>query len=202
MNNRINLASLALLAVISSSCRREFERPIIENEILTPILTTKLTINQIVPDSLRNTADNGFVSLVYRNPLYSATLSSFQELKTPEFNQTAKLKSLSLSPRSAIRSVSLGQVAEEEGGIIGQFIINSNGSNSPIPPISNLAFGPLTVDGTAFFETVPLDSGYMDVTIEKQLPDSNPPTRLIFRPTQTFTRLSCVVLTFGLYLGN
>jgi len=109
--------------------------------------------------------------LVYRNPLYSAALSSFQELKTPEYNQTAKLKSLTHSPRSAIRSVSLGQVAEEEGGIIGQFITNSNGSNSPIPPIFNLAFGPFTVDGTAFFETVTLDSGYMDVTIEKQLPD-------------------------------
>lgn len=170
MNNRKHLASIVLLALILLSCRREFERPILENEILTPILTTKLTINEIVPDSLRNTANNGLVSLVYRNSLYSAALSSFQELETREFNQTAKLQSLALSPRSAIRSISLGQVAESEGGIIGQLIINSNGNNSPIPPLTNLSFGPLAVDGSAFFETVTLDSGYMDVTIENQFP--------------------------------
>ncbi len=170
LNNRNHIVSLLLLVLILSSCRREFERPTLENEILTPILTTKLTINEIVPDSLRNTANDGFVSLVYRNSLYSAALSSFQELETREFNQTAKLQSLALSPRSAIRSISLGQVAEAEGGVIGQLIINSNGNTSPIPPLANLSYGPLAVDGSAFFETVTLDSGYMDVTIENQFP--------------------------------
>ena len=170
MNNRIHLALVVVLLSILFSCRREFERPILENEILTPILTTKLTINEIVPDSLRNTYESGLVSLVYRNSLYSAALSSFQELETREFNQTAKLQSLALSPRSAIRSISLGQVAEAEGGVIGQLIINSNGNTSPIPPLANLSYGPLAVDGSAFFETVTLDSGYMDVTIENQFP--------------------------------
>lgn len=170
MNNRINFALVVVITLLLASCRKEFERPIIENELLTPLLTTKLTINEIVPDSLRKTDNNGLVSLVYRNSLYSAALSSFQELETREFDQTAKLQSLSLAPRSAIRSISLGQVAEAEGGIIGQLIINSNGTNSPIPPLSNLTYGPLAVDGSAFFETVTLDSGYMDITIENQFP--------------------------------
>tara|TARA_B110000046_G_C13007388_1_gene404949 strand:+ start:1388 stop:1801 length:414 start_codon:yes stop_codon:yes gene_type:complete len=136
--------------------------------------------------------------LVYRNPLYATALSSFQVLETREFNQTAKLKSLTNSPRSVIRSLSACQVAEEGGGIIGQFIINSNGSNSAIPPISNLAFGTLTVDGTAFFETVTLDSGYIDVIIENQLPDSNSTNKIFPIQKKFINRYQ--LLIFNLYL--
>jgi hypothetical protein len=149
-----------------NSCRREFQRPELENEILTPILTTKLSIREIVPDSLREEQANGAIVLIYRNPLYIASLSSFQELETREFEETARLQSLVLSPRSAIRTVSLGQVVEGAG--LSAFI--QHGSNQIIPPFNGLSYGPLAVDGTAFFETVTLDSGFMDVNITNQLP--------------------------------
>lgn len=149
-----------------SSCRRDFRRPELENEILTPILNTKLTIREIVPDSLRDVQSDGAIILIYRNPLYVAGLSSFQELETREFEETAKLQSLVLSPRSAIRTVSLGQVVDGAG--LSAFI--QHGSNQIIPPFNGLSYGPLAVDGTAFFETVSLDSGYMDVTIENRFP--------------------------------
>lgn len=148
------------------SCRREFRRPELQNEILAPILTTELTINEIVPDSLRENSNDGQVNLVYRNPLYVAQLSSFQELETREFEQTAKLQSLVLSSRSAERTVSLGQVVEGAG--LGAFI--QDGNTQAIPPLNGLNYGPLAVDGTDFFETVTLDSGYMDVSIENQFP--------------------------------
>lgn len=148
------------------SCRREFRRPELQNEILAPILTTELSINEIVPDSLRETSNDGQVNLVYRNPLYVAQLSSFQELETREFEQTAKLQSLVLSSRSAERTVSLGQVVDGAG--LGAFI--QHGSTQAIPPLNGLNYGPLAVDGTDFFETVTLDSGFMDVSIENQFP--------------------------------
>ena len=148
------------------SCRREFRRPELQNEILAPILTTELSINEIVPDSLRETSNDGQVNLVYRNPLYVAQLSSFQELETREFEQTAKLQSLVLSSRSVERTVSLGQVVDGAG--LGAFI--QHGSMQAIPPLNGLNYGPLAVDGTDFFETVTLDSGFMDVSIENQFP--------------------------------
>jgi len=102
--------------------------------------------------------------------LYDAAMESFQELETREFNETAKLQSLSLGSKTAVRSVSLGQIAVAEGGATGAFIIAQHGNNSIIPPIPGLSYGPIAVDGTAFFETVTLDSGYMDVTISNGFP--------------------------------
>lgn len=158
------------LALLLSSCKRELGAPNVESELLTPIISTKLTIHEIVPDSIHSTDNDGFVTLTYRNQVYSSELSSFQELETREFEEVAKLQSLTLDAKSAERSISLGQVALAEGGVTGQFIINAHGSNSAIPPINGLTYGPIPVDGSAFFESVTLDSGYMDITLNNGFP--------------------------------
>jgi len=167
---RSNLALLmGIILVLTFGCRREFGLPGVENEILTPILSSKLSIGEIVPDSLQTTDGDGFVTLVYRNNIYTAGLGSFQEIETREFSETAKLQSLTLGAQSAERSISLGQVAQEMGAA-GEFIISQNGNNIPIPPITGLIHGPIPVDGSEFFETVTLDSGYMDITIMNGFP--------------------------------
>ncbi len=169
-----NLRSLGFAAVsvvvLFIGCRRELNAPGLENEILTPILSTKLTIREIVPDSIRTTDEEGFVTLTYRNDVYASGLGSFQELETREFEEVAKLQSLTLGAKSAVRSVSLGQIALAEGGVTGQLIINANGTTSIIPPINGLAYGPIPVDGSAFFESVTLDSGFMDIELNNQFP--------------------------------
>lgn len=161
---------VVFLIMLSHGCRKEFQPPAVENEFLAPIFKTTLSIDKIVPDSLQETDGNDLVSLVYRRTLYDAAMESFQELETREFNETAKLQTLSLGSKTAVRSVSLGQIAVAEGGATGAFIIAQNGNNSIIPPINSLSYGPIAVDGTEFFETVTLDSGYMDVTISNGFP--------------------------------
>lgn len=161
-----------LLVLLSTlyGCRRELNAPGLEDELLLPILSTKLSIQEIVPDSLRGETTEGDIILSYRNEIYAASLNSFQALETREFEEVAKLQSLTLGARSAERSVSLGQVAEAEGGATGAFIISQHGSTSVIPPIPGLSYGPMPVDGSEFFETVTLDSGYMDITLQNGFP--------------------------------
>lgn len=160
---------LLLGAVLLTGCRREFVRPSLENELLVPILNAKLSINEIVPDSLQELDNEGFVTLVFRNNLYSAALNSFDPLETREFEQTARLQSLNLGVRSVVREISLGEVCEG-AGIAGAIIISQNGETEPIPNLTGLSFGPINVDGTALFETVTLDSGQMDITLRNNFP--------------------------------
>lgn len=159
-----------VLLVFGTSCKREFEPPTVENELLVPILKTSLDISRIVPDSLQSTSGDELVSLVYRTTLYEAALGSFEELDTKEFDKTAKLKELKLSPQTVTNSISLGKVATEEGGFTGQLIISQHGNNSAVPPVPGLSFGPVPIDGSAYFESLLLDSGYMDVTIHNGFP--------------------------------
>jgi len=151
------------------ACKKQLEAPGMDSEMLVPLLHTRLGIEQLVPDSLRSTDENGMVSLIFRNTLYEASLGSFQELNTREYNETAQLQKLKLSPRTVVQNISLGQVAANMGAL-GTYIISQNGNSLPFPAISGLSYGPLVVDGSSFFETVTLDSGYMDVTIQNGFP--------------------------------
>lgn len=159
---------LGIVALLNS-CNRDLNQPNVEGEILAPIAKASLTVQNLLSDSLVQTDDNNLVSIVYRNTLYNAQLGAFEPLETREFNQTVKLQGLSLGSQSATRSISLGQVATNAGAL-GTLLINQHGSNGFIPPVPGLTYGPLAVDGSAFFETVTLDSGYMDVTINNGFP--------------------------------
>lgn len=166
--NKITLSAL-FFSMIFSSCKRQLNQPNIEGEIIAPLAHATLSIQNLLADSLTTVNSDGTVSIVYRNSLYQAQLGSFEPLETREFNQTAKLQQLVLSQQTAVRTISLGQVATN-AGLIGQILINQNGSNGVIPPLPGMTYGPLPVDGSQYFETITLDSGYMDVTIQNGFP--------------------------------
>jgi len=162
---------LVLIVGISPSCRRELEPPEVENELLVPILKSKLDISKLVADSLLSADGDGFVSLVYRNTLYQASLDAFEELNTEEFEQSAKLQALELSDRTVQNFVSLGQIAENDS-VYGPTIIALNGQTFQIPEITGLNFGPNVLDGSAYFDEMTLDSGYMKISIHNGFPTS------------------------------
>ncbi len=161
---RFFLLILWMGALTVSSCRRELVPPEIENELITPLIKSNLTIDQIVADSLRSEGEDGLISLVYRNELYSAGLNAFEPLNSREFERSAKLQQLKLSDRRVVNSVSLGQLVPALGFF--------NGTMQQINAINNLSFGPEVLDGSEYFDEITLDSGYMDVTIQNGLPTS------------------------------
>ncbi|GAB5538657.1 MAG: hypothetical protein Salg2KO_07600 [Salibacteraceae bacterium] len=156
------LSIITALIVLVSACRRELKPPTVENEVLTPILKTQLTINQIVADSLSSEAEDGLISLVYRNVLYEAQLDAFDPLNSREYDQSATLDQLILSDRTVENSVSLNQLSP----ILG----SRHNDTIQIPEISNLSFGPEILDGSEYFDELTLDSGFMDVTIHNGFP--------------------------------
>ena len=145
---RFFLLILWMGALTVSSCRRELAPPEIENELLTPLIKSNLTIDQIVADSLRSEGEDGLISLVYRNELYSAGLNAFEPLNSREFERSAKLQQLKLSDRRVVNSVSLGQLVPALGFF--------NGTMQQINAINNLSFGPEVLDGSEYFDETTL----------------------------------------------
>lgn len=171
INKVYPLLFLGIVLLTTWSCRREFEGPEVENELLTPILSTELDIGKIVPDSLRSEDSEGLVSLVYRNTLYEASLDAFEPLNTREFDRSAKLQELRLPQREVENAISLGQIAEQDSAY-GPLIIALNGNTFQIPEIQGLSFGPTLLDGSEYFDEMTLDSGTMTVTIHNGFPTS------------------------------
>ena len=70
MKNKLSFLLLLIYFVISSSCKHELETPSWDVDIITPIVTTQFTIDQInIKDSLLEiqSNDSGLVSLIFES---------------------------------------------------------------------------------------------------------------------------------------
>src|SRR5439155_19387701 len=70
--------SIALLFV---ACKRENSSPQWDVELLTPLIKTSLTANNLVADSLTSIASDGAISLVYDHDIYSTPVDSIFKIK-------------------------------------------------------------------------------------------------------------------------
>ncbi|MCW5898188.1 MAG: hypothetical protein KIT10_02875 [Flavobacteriales bacterium] len=67
---------LALAVMLASACRKESDRPKWDVDLLFPLVTTSLTIGDLVADSLLVVDPDGGVSLLYRSELFAVSLDS------------------------------------------------------------------------------------------------------------------------------
>lgn len=162
---------IVLLSAVFSSCNRGPEsRPSWDVNILAPLLNTSLSIDDLISDSLLLENSDHSVSLVFSNSLYKFSLAD-QAIKIPDTTIKAgfSLENLSLANQTLVYPLSLGQMCQQLG-LLGQFIIASNGGIFPIPAIENIATGATDIDATQFFESADLQSGFIDMTLKNELP--------------------------------
>lgn len=152
---------LTLIALASgfSGCKRKPARW--DTNGAVPLFRTTLSLDNIDNNRLINSASDSSYNLIYDELIYSATLA---QLKTPDtsINTGFTLNRLKLNDRSINQSITLGQINPLFNFLDGQT------TDVPAQDQSNLS--PVDIDASAFFETATLDSGYLDVTLENELP--------------------------------
>ncbi len=159
---------LPLLLLLCFSCKRKPTQW--DTDILLPLVSGNVDINNIVTDSLLETQSDNSMELVYQNELYQFNLAEeVIDIPDTSLDMTLKLDSIRLDDRTITHSISLGQIALQ-AGLVGQIIINNHGMNSVIPPLTDLSSDPVPIDGTEFFETATLDGGFLDILVENGLP--------------------------------
>ncbi|MFM7022837.1 MAG: hypothetical protein ACKOXB_07635 [Flavobacteriales bacterium] len=124
--------------------------------------------NLMGSDLVKKNPDNS-LNVVYKQTLYSATTDSMLKFKDTTFSYGTSLQSLILSDDSVVHSITLGEIARGQGPA-GSLILAFHGSSLTLPPFNNVSSGDIKVDGGAFFESMEVLSGYMDITIRNTLP--------------------------------
>lgn len=73
---RAQACALAMAAIALQACRKEPAPPQWDLDLLAPLVTTSLTISDLLPDSLISTDAEGHVSLLYAAELFSISLDT------------------------------------------------------------------------------------------------------------------------------
>jgi len=88
------LFSLLLLTLLISACRKDWERPSWEVDVLAPVFHTQLTIHDLLADSLIQINGDSSVSLLFNSTVYRMSLDSLVDLPDTAFADTFMLPSI------------------------------------------------------------------------------------------------------------
>jgi hypothetical protein len=161
-----------MIGIFFLSCRsnKQETHPAWNTDLLLPLITTSLSINDIVTDSLIHKNADSSISLVYKTNLYNLNLAS-QLVPIPDTTllYDFKLDSLHLASETIVDSISLGQVAQQ-AGFEGTLIIAANGTKQDVPALSINSTAQYAVNATSFFQTATLETGTLEVTLHNGFP--------------------------------
>ncbi len=97
MRNKISALLLFIFIIVSSSCKHELETPSWDVDIITPLVTTHVTIDKInIEDSLLEiqSNDSGLISLVFNDNLSDINFDSLINIDRQVPGKTERLESI------------------------------------------------------------------------------------------------------------
>jgi len=201
------LFTLFVIAVLFS-CKKENSKPTWDVDVVTPLVNTTMTIRDIVNDTVLQVNTDSSVSLVYKSSFYDFKLDEISKVPDTTIEYTAKLSNLKINDIIVEDGVSLGEIAmkdKEDNGPTGSLylaIINglNNGQPTDIPAMPTQKYSDITLDATDYFETITISEGFIDITIDNQLP--MPITDLIFVIKNEINQQIIVTDTFDIINAN
>src|ERR1043165_7096834 len=164
----IVLACCAALLLIAS-CKKEAKTNW-STEMLVPIATTNLSLQNIVKDTSRviTNSDNS-LTLAFKSELLKFSLAD-RLIRIPDtaLGQKFTLDNLVLPNQTREFTISLGLLANgmlttPNTAGIGSYILTHHGSTSPVPQVPAFSTGIFHFDATDFFDSAVLTSGIIDV---------------------------------------
>lgn len=166
---------LILILIGFFACRKEFQKPSWDIGLSVPLFNASLTIGDIIPDSLTGDGSDSLISLVWENEIYRFSLDSFISMPDTSYKYAAYLDSIELGTMNIQQVVTLGEIIDAAGLSI--FI--PNGSQVALPAMNGLTYDDIVIDANEYFQTMTLNKGFIDITIENNLPIDI--TNLIFQ---------------------
>lgn len=161
--------SILLLAIFAFACKPDPKVPKWDVEALTPLVSSRMDISDILADSNLVVDANGLVSIVYQNKLATILPDDIIRPLSADFDNTIRLKDINLGSPTVKDEISLGTLAKD-GTAVGQFIIYNNGQKAIIPGFTSVPKKDFTIDATNIFQTISLITGEMKVEIKNDFP--------------------------------
>lgn len=162
-------AAVLLVVMLLGACRRDDDLASWDMELYTPLARASMGIGELLVDSLIQSEPDSSLKLVYQSHLYNLSLDTLVELGDTSVIRSYTLDSISLYDQSIQYPVSLGQICQG-AGLVGAVIISQNGNSIAIPAIPSLSSTPYPIDADTLFQTMTLQTGFLDISIYNGLP--------------------------------
>ncbi|MCB0737363.1 MAG: hypothetical protein KDC92_07610 [Bacteroidetes bacterium] len=144
------------------SCQRDVEIEPWTPEILAPIASTKLNLQNIVSQNNYNVNDSGQVELVFSSSLYQASGLDFFAIPDAKNTNVVSLESITLSDDALSTKITLEEAYAPAKLLHGRWV--------PLPSLTLNNAGKADVDAQTFFSSALLESGFMIVEIKNGFP--------------------------------
>lgn len=83
-----NIAVLLIIFLASLSCRKDFERPNWDVDLLSPLIKTSLTLEDLLPDSIIQTNPDTSLTLVYEENILDVNVDSLFKIPDTTISET------------------------------------------------------------------------------------------------------------------
>ena len=103
--------ALIISTLFLGACRPDRDPAQWDVDALTPILNSRLDINDMVEDSLLQSSSDGLIHIVYRHKLADFKFERINESFNKDFFNTVKLQNINLGTRVVQNSISMGKLA-------------------------------------------------------------------------------------------
>ncbi len=181
------------------ACKRDFEKPQWDTNLLAPFAYTELSIQNLVKNGGFQTNADKSMDLFIRDTLYSLRMDSLVQITTPSFDINKTIDSIVFDTPPIVTKVTLGMIArqlQQQGNPLGALILASHGQFAPIPngAVQNITGGPIAINVSDVLETASVKEGFLDISIVNDLPltitnsefrisNTLPPSAVITQPT-------------------
>lgn len=151
---------LFILGVLGfSSCQREAFSWDVDNTI--PLFRTEFKLDDIDPRYMNNVSGDSSYIMSYENLVYTYKVNDVQVQDTG-IDASFNLRKLKLNDQEIQNEITLGD--------INPIFKLLNGQQTVIPAQDQTDLDPTDIDASAFFETATLDTGFLDISIQNDLP--------------------------------
>ena len=165
----LSLLFITLCILLFSTACKKNENGGWSTDILAPLISTDLSIANLVGDTLVNVNSDNSINLVFKKNIFSFNFSDYL-LDIPDTGISKKftLDSLRLPSQTFTNQLSLGFLARglistgTTGNIfLGNYIISNNGDSIVFPALSGLTIPPTAYDASLFFKEADLIRGHL-----------------------------------------
>jgi hypothetical protein len=164
---QVQVSALVLLFLVVSCQKKDLQNW--NTQLLSPVVNSTLTLNNLIADSLIQKNADSSISLVYRYVFQNISLDTILVIPDTTMVKSFTLQTIKLGTRKLTRDVTLGEVARQAGAI-GQLILMNQNKLLPIPAITNQTTDPIDFDASNLFENVDVKKGIMNMSITNGFP--------------------------------
>ncbi len=180
----VTALGLVMSLLLSTGCKyntKNLENPKWESNALTPLVSTRLTMQNVVGDTTLQVEGDNSLTYVYKKTLLDVPLKNYLMIPDTELVTYARLDSLKLASQTITYIYTLGRFARDliATGVptnifLGNAILASHGSTIPNIPALSYTSGPTSpwqeFNATSLFKSATLSAGFLEVKMENHFP--------------------------------